>query len=72
MVEDEDEGDEEEEDDELGNNQGEAGDHFISSDETISEIIADVDSLHENKIVDDTVKEHVRKLKTSLLFTKDD
>ena len=72
VVEDEDEGDEEEEDNELGNNQGEAGDHFISSDETISEIIADVDSLHENKIIDVTVKEHVRKLKTSLLFTKDD
>jgi hypothetical protein len=62
----------EDEDNEADEKLVKTEDSFVSSNETISEIIADVDNLHENEIVDDTVREQVRKLKTSLLFAKDE
>ena len=65
-----DEGNDEEHDREV-EDKASPGDDFISSNETISEIIADVDTLHENEVVDDNVKQQVKKLKTSLSFVKD-
>ena len=43
--------------DESTEDKASLGDDFISSNETISEIIADVDTLHENEVVDDNVKQ---------------
>ena len=54
-----DEGNDEEHDREV-EDKASPGDDFISSNETISEIIADVDTLHENEVVHDNVKQQVK------------
>lgn len=61
------------EDDEIAEDESNLAteDNFLSSTDTISEIIDDVIKLHENAIVDGEVKQKAKSLKASLIFERD-